>query len=257
MRIVYAGNRDISVRVLEYLNARNIKPSALLIPGEEIGSHNRELLNLCGDLTDDSIFLGREFTKPESVNFLQKLSPDYIISIHFPYLFPESILAIPKHGTLNLHPAYLPYNRGWHTPSWAILDDTPIGGTLHFMSEGVDQGDIVHQKSIGVQPSDTADTLYARIKDVELEVFLEAWPRIENGSYQRVRQDLNLGNSHQKNDLLSEEIQKIDMDGSVRAGDLIRKLRALTTNDIKEAAYFMAGDKKYSVQIKIQEGPHE
>ena len=77
---------------------------------------------------------------------LEQLSLDYIICVHFPYIVPREILSIPKYGVTNLHPAYLPYNLGWHTPSWAILENTPIGATLHYMDECVDTGDIIHQK---------------------------------------------------------------------------------------------------------------
>ena len=128
------------------------------------------------------VFRGAEFRNPASLEALGALGLDYIVGVHFPYSSARRRCGFPAMGVLNLHPALLPYNRGWHTASWAILDGTPAGATLHFMDEGVDTGDIVHQREQVVSPADTADTLYQRVKRLELEVFREGWAMIEAGS---------------------------------------------------------------------------
>src|SRR5690606_40574828 len=63
------------------------------------------------------IFEGNDFKNDENFSKLKELNLDYIIGIHFPYIIPTEVLKIPKTGFLNLHPAYLPYNKGWNTPS--------------------------------------------------------------------------------------------------------------------------------------------
>ena len=55
---------------------------------------------------------------------------------------------------------------------------------------------------------------------------------------------------HKKSDLAL--IQKIDLEKNVKTKDLIRQLKALTTNNIKEAAYFETNGKKYRLQIHIE-----
>lgn len=165
---------------------------------------------------------------------------------------PE-ILDIPKFGFINLHPAYLPYNRGWHTPSWAILENTPIGGTLHFMNEGIDSGDIILQKSIEILPTYTANSLYQAVKLCEIEVFKEAWPTLLNGSYKRIKQDFTYGSAHTKKELLTDDIQKIDLDKKYTARELLNKMRALTTSSLEEASYFDINGKKYRIQVQIYE----
>lgn len=252
MKYVFAGDRDISVWVLEYLVAQGFKPDALMVSGKNKASHSDELINI-SDLPDSRIFMGKEFLKKESQSVLRKTDPDYIFGIHFPYLVPKSVLEIPRIGFLNLHPAYLPYNRGWHTPSWAILDKTPIGATLHFMEEKLDAGDVVHQKKVKINPDDTANSLYQRLKEVEFETFQEAFPKLLNENFQKKAQDLTAGTSHVKKDLFKEEVQKIDLEKNYTGRDLIDKLRALTTNDIAEAAYFIKDDVRYRIQIKIEE----
>jgi methionyl-tRNA formyltransferase len=244
--IIFAGDRDLSVWVLKFLLERGVKPVALLVSSEKKASHANEIRQLCSHLDASMIFEGKDFREPDNFATLAKLQPDYIIGIHFPYIIDKASLKMPNHGVINLHPAFLPFNRGWHTPSWALLDHTPYGATLHFMDEGIDTGDIIHQKQIEVQPDDTANTLYQKVKQLEFEVFKEAWPSLANFSYVRTKQDPSAGTEHQKKDLAA--VQQIDEDEI----KLIEKLRALTTNTQAEAAYFEMRGVRYFVQVTIQ-----
>jgi methionyl-tRNA formyltransferase len=252
MKYIFAGDRDIAVWVLQALMNQGEKPAALLVSESSKASHAVELIRLSG-LSSEFILEGKAFESAEGIALLKVIDPDYIIGIHFPYIIRKVILDLPKVGFLNLHPAFLPYNRGWHTPSWAILEGTPIGATLHFMAEELDNGDVIHQKQLEVLPDDTANTLYVRLKQLELEVFLEALPLLLAERFTRKTLNLNEGNSHKRKDLFSEAIQKITLDKSYRAEYLIDKIRALTTNQWSEAAYFEKNGKRYRLRIEIQE----
>ena len=164
MRFAFAGDRDIAVWTLEYLLDGGYRPEALMLRAASRASHGERLAELCGHLPGDRIFRGKRFRSEPALATLRDLDLDFIVGIHFPYIVPREVLEIPRHGVLNLHPAYLPYNRGWHTPSWAILEGTPIGATLHFMDEGIDTGQVVAQRRLDVLPGDTADSLYRRVK---------------------------------------------------------------------------------------------
>ena len=254
MRIAFAGDRDISVKILKFTLKSGVKPLSLLVSDKNRQTHARELLQMCSSfINNDYIFEGSSFRKKKSISMLQQLSLDYIICIHFPYIVPKEILSIPKHGVINLHPAYLPYNRGWHTPTWAILEDTPIGATLHYMDEGIDTGDIIHQKKMDIASGDTADSLYKKLKGLEFEVFKDAWQSLVDGVPTRMHQEPCLGTVHKKGDLFQDKIQKIDLGSFIKAEDLIRQLRALTTNDLNEAAYYDLGKKRYRIQVNIAE----
>lgn len=251
-RFAYAADRDIGVWVLDYLLERGDLPLALLVSEPGRASHADELVARCAPL-GIPVLRGREFREPEGLRTLRELELDLVVGIHFPYLVPEEVLGAPRVGVLNLHPAYLPFNRGWHTPSWAILEGTPVGATLHFMDAGVDSGDVVHQRELAVSPADTANSLYARLKRLELEVFREAWPALAAGTYTRTPQDPAAGTAHKRSELFSDEVRRIDLDRETTAGDLLRRLRALTTSSVDEAAYFEHGGRRFRVQVDIQE----
>ena len=250
-RIVFAGDRDVAVAVLRYLRAQGVAPLGLILPDPHEASHGHQLESLCPQLARERIWRGESFRLPPAIEAMASMDLDYVICVHFPLLIPKAILGIPRFGVLNLHPSLLPFNRGWHTPTWAILDKTPYGATLHFMAEGLDAGDIVLQKTLEIQPDDTADTLYRQVLDLEVRLFEEAWPSLARGDFRRIPQPDSCQTSHKKKDLFSRSVQEIDLGAHVRAGDLVDKLRALTTNRLEEAAYFCVGGHRYKLQVRI------
>lgn len=245
MKYGFAGDRLISVNLLSFLIDEGYKPSFLIVNETKDSSHREELISLSG-LTDRDIYDIDFINKNYSI--LADYDTDYIFGIHFPYIISKPLLSIPKVGFLNLHPAFLPYNKGWHTPSWAILDKTKYGATLHFMSNDLDAGDIITQTEIEVKPSLTANELYQSVLEVEEQLFKDAFTNLLTLKPTRTKQ-VKEGTSYNKRDLA--KVQKIDLNEKIFASDLIDKLRALTTNNIDEAAYFIVDEKKYRVQVNI------
>lgn len=248
-RIAFAGDREIATEVLRFLVDVGCPPELLLVSDPDRATHAGELRRISG-LPAGRVFVGREFRETASRELLSEADLDYVIGVHFPYIVPTEVLDIPKIGVLNLHPAFLPYNRGWHTASWALLDETPIGATLHFMDDGMDTGDMIAQEELEVRPDDTADTLYRRLLALEVQLFKQAWPLLESLSPPHKAQ-AGSGSSHRKSELFSEPVQRLDLDSERRVRDVLRQLRALTTNRVNEAAYFEVDGVRYRVQISI------
>ncbi|MEM7314100.1 MAG: formyltransferase family protein [Planctomycetota bacterium] len=250
-RIALAANRHLGYQALHTLLDAGITPCAVLLAkGRSADQWADQMEQTVRNLDQDvPVIRGKQFREPEGITQIQAIDPDYIVSVHFPYIVPAEVLAVPRIGTLNLHPAYLPYNRGWHTPSWAIADGTPYGATLHWMDEGVDTGDIALQRQVRVLPDDTADSLYQRVLEVELEVFREAIPYLSSRTLPRLPQ-AGRGTAHSKRDLANRQQLALDRPQTIR--QTIRTLRALTTNSWDEAAYFEQDGVKYRVQVVIQ-----
>ena len=251
MRYIFAGDRDISVWVLKDLLECGYKPELLLVVEDKKESHRQDLIDIAC-LSSDLVIEGKNFLLPDTQSFMKSLNIDYIFGIHFPYIIPQKIIDIPKHGFLNLHPAYLPFNRGWHTPTWAILEGTPIGGSLHYINAELDMGDIIHRKEVVICTEDTANSLYLKLKNAERQAFKEMIPYLASYSLPRIPQNHIDGTSHQKNDLLKSKIQNLQLDKTLTLRELLKKLKALTTNDWKEAASFEENGTKYRLRIEIQ-----
>ncbi len=83
---------------------------------------------------------------------------------------------------LNIHPSLLPLFPGLHTHRRAIDAGMRIAGcTVHFVTEGMDDGPIVAQAAVPVVSGDTADTLAARVLTVEHKVYPMALRLVAEG----------------------------------------------------------------------------
>jgi len=73
------------------------------------------------------------------------------IVIYYGKVLPKEILAIPAHGTLNIHFSLLPRWRGTSPVRAAILnDDRSIGTSIILLDEKIDHGPVIAQKKIVV-----------------------------------------------------------------------------------------------------------
>jgi phosphoribosylglycinamide formyltransferase 1 len=76
---------------------------------------------------------------------------------------------------LNVHPSLLPAFPGAHAVEDALAHGVKVtGATVHFVDEGVDTGPIVLQEAVEVRDTDTAETLHARIQEVEHRLLPQA-----------------------------------------------------------------------------------
>jgi phosphoribosylglycinamide formyltransferase-1 len=94
-----------------------------------------------------------------------------LLSAVFVDAFPDRIL--------NIHPSLLPKYPGLH-PQQQALDDgaTVSGATVHFVNADLDAGPIILQRQVPVLPGDNAETLAARILEVEHVLYPDAIARV-------------------------------------------------------------------------------
>lgn len=76
---------------------------------------------------------------------------------------------------INIHPSLLPKYKGLRTHERAIeAGDTESGCTIHYVTPGVDEGEIILQKHVPILDGDTADILAARVLEQEHLAYPEA-----------------------------------------------------------------------------------
>lgn len=69
---------------------------------------------------------------------------DLMIVASYAQKIPRSIFTQPKYGTINIHPSLLPDLRGGYPTYIQAYDNTAMRGTsIHVMTEGWDEGDVI------------------------------------------------------------------------------------------------------------------
>jgi methionyl-tRNA formyltransferase len=186
-------------------------------------------------------------TEKEQLDLIEEIEPEIVISAGFEHKVPEEVIEVPEKGIVNVHPSFLPYNRGSYPYIWPILEGTPAGVSIHYMTDGIDEGPVIDQMEVPVKPDDTAKDLYERLKAESVLLFKESWPEIKEG-VKGLSQDLDEGETHYREEL--DVVSEIDLDEKVRAGELINRLRALTFPP-HENAFFEKNGERYFVEVDI------
>lgn len=97
-------------------------------------------------------------------------------------IVPPEILAVIEGPVLNVHYGLLPAYRGLHATEWAILEDAPVGVSVHLVDAGVDTGAIVAQREVQVRPGDDLKAIRAKQAAAAREMVLPALERVIDGS---------------------------------------------------------------------------
>jgi phosphoribosylglycinamide formyltransferase-1 len=106
---------------------------------------------------------------------LDAARPDLIcLAGYMRILSPEFVEAFPGQ-IVNIHPSLLPKYPGLHVQRRAIeAGDQESGCTVHYVDVGIDSGPAILQKRVPILPSDTEETLAARILEQEHVAYPEA-----------------------------------------------------------------------------------
>lgn len=136
--------------------------AVVTLPSSAAGRHSD-----FADLTSPARAAGAKVIETTNVNDpevlleLTEVAPDYIFEIGWSQLCRNEFLAITPGRVVGYHPAPLPRLLGRAPIPWTILNSEPItAGTLFWMDEGTDSGDILDQQFFHVRPYETAHTLY-------------------------------------------------------------------------------------------------
>jgi len=84
---------------------------------------------------------------------------------------------------LNIHPSLLPSFRGLDPHGQALRAGVKLSGaTVHFVTPEMDAGPIVMQGAVTVRDDDTAETLAARVLEIEHRIYPAALRLVASGS---------------------------------------------------------------------------
>ncbi|MBW4933387.1 formyl transferase [Marinobacter sp. F4206] len=125
---------------------------------------------------------------PEYRAWIQRLQPD-VISVCGASIMRADLLSLPTHGVLNLHGGLSQFYRGLFTTDWAVHNRELecVGATVHFVSEGVDDGDVVYQGRPVIAEGDNPNTLYEKVVRLGVSMMVRAIFDLEHARCQRTK----------------------------------------------------------------------
>lgn len=122
------------------------------------------------------------------LELLQAQQPDLLV-LGGTRIIKPPILAVPRLAVVNSHPGLLPRLRGSASVGWALYKDLPQGASVHFVSPGIDVGDIIYTRQLPVYRQDSYESLNYRIAVLAGELMVEAVSALARGNAPRTPQD--------------------------------------------------------------------
>lgn len=131
---------------------------------------------------------------PDFIQHIRDLNTDLIISYSAPQIIKEELLNTPKYGIINVHGSLLPDFRGTLPSFWYLYCGEKTGGaTVHYMSEKIDDGDIIEQGSVDISDCRSMFQLIRRTKELGGELMVKAIRDIQDGTVTRRKNETDKG----------------------------------------------------------------
>jgi methionyl-tRNA formyltransferase len=189
-RVILFGYGDLARAIYHTVEAAGGDVTAAVIPSNRSGTDVERFRS------DPAVGRRRLLVQPPRraldpfLDALRAEAPDFIVVASYSMILPGAVLAIARHGAVNVHGGLLPAYRGGHVMQWAILNgERETGVTLHYMDEGIDTGPIIAQTRFPIGPDDDAVIVKQNVQAAATSLMRDWWPRIADRTAPRVPQD--------------------------------------------------------------------
>ena len=182
MNLVLFVSGGLGFKVLEYL-----KDSKHSIKCVFTDSNSRSIVNTANDHRLP-IFTGNP-RNDRALRFIGAFKIDLILSVNYLFLIERSLFSKAKLA-VNIHGSLLPKYRGRTPHVWAIINNEPkTGVTAHLIDDGCDTGDIIKQKEVIIDDSDTGADILEKFNKLYVPLVDEILSDFEQGSIKPLPQN--------------------------------------------------------------------
>lgn len=177
VRVVIIGYGKATGEILQYADDRRKDYGY----GLEFIEHELHALSVTKQICEErSIPFVSMPDKRELGSYLGEIQEKtLIVSASNNFLFPAALVERAHITIINFHNALLPDYPGRNAPSWVIYQgETRTGITWHYVTAGVDEGNIIVQESCEIGPDTKAYELTETLMDLAYEGFCECFDSV-------------------------------------------------------------------------------
>lgn len=179
LRVVYFGTPEFAVPALRALADAEAFDVVLVVTQGAKGPSPVE--RVAGEL-DLAVYRPETLRNAAVREPLMSARADLFVVAAFGLILGPRTLAIPRLGSVNIHPSLLPQYRG-ASPILAAVHDglTETGVSLIVMDAGIDTGAVVSTERLGIVADDTTASLGAKLADLGATQAVRDIPRWVRG----------------------------------------------------------------------------
>jgi methionyl-tRNA formyltransferase len=193
--LVFCGTPGFAVPTLEALVRAGLQVRLVVTQPDK--PRGRGLVLAPSPVKQSALALNLPIAQPVSIKNndefraqLTALKPDVIVVVGYGRMLPQWMIDLPRLGNINLHASLLPSYRGAAPIQWAIArGETITGVTTMRIDAGLDTGDILLQKEVPINPTDTAETLAPKLAAIGADLMVETLRGLQGGTVRPRPQD--------------------------------------------------------------------
>lgn len=248
-KIVFWGTSLFSTGVLDALKKCGVIPDLMVTAPDK--PKGRKLI-----ITPPPVKIWAQehnvpFLQPEKLDdalrsTLHDLRSTLFIVASYGKIIPKSILDIPKHGSLNVHPSLLPKLRGASPIQSAILTEEKTGVTIMLLDEKMDHGPIIAQEEVPIASWPPKESVLEKIlADAGGKLLANIIPKWLEGKIEPKEQEHERATYTKK---FTKEDGLIDL-----SSDPVANFRKILAFDVWPRAYFFAPRHGKKLRITVED----
>ncbi len=193
LNYIFFGTPDIAAETLEVLFSAGYIPKLIITgPDRPVGRGLHMTpppVKVWADQHNIETLQPEKITN-EFIQDLKSYSPELFIVVAYGKILPESLINLPKKGTLNIHYSLLPKHRGASPTEAAILSsDTVTGVSIQSMVYELDAGDILAKTETTITPDETTPELRGRLSVLGSELLIDTLEHLDDRISTRTKQN--------------------------------------------------------------------
>lgn len=199
MKLAFFWTGDFSKNILEELiKYENVEiPLIVSQPDKPVGRKKEILPTAVKKLAlEKEIRVEQPNTLKNNKEFfkaLKELELDFIVVVAYGKIIPKEILNIPKFWCINIHGSLLPKYRGASPIQEALKNgDTTTGITIMYMSEWMDEGDILAKQELDIDIVDNTESIFHKFHHLAPELLINTLEKIMKGKLWSEKQNASL-----------------------------------------------------------------
>lgn len=196
MNVVFFGTPDLAIPTLERVAADHTVLAVVCQPDKAVGRSKKLQPPPVKEWADAH---GVPVQQPAKLNdggfeeWLKKLAPDVCVLVAYGRILKQSILDVPKHGFINVHPSLLPKYRGPSPIHTAVLNgDKETGVSIMRLDAGTDTGDVALQEAAPLPKNATTLVMIDTLSKLGAELSAKVLDQLAAGKAVFVKQDDSL-----------------------------------------------------------------
>ena len=125
----------------------------------------------------------------EFISEIRDMEPELSVVAAYGHILVDDVLAVPRHGSINVHASLLPELRGAAPVNWAVIrGHSHSGVTIMRMVRELDAGPILYRVATPLPDDMTAGELYEMLSEMGATALIEALAQMEAGAIEEAEQ---------------------------------------------------------------------